>query len=83
MNWRHFRHWNKKLNKLKDFEKKIYKELDMEDKILLIHGTDEALEEIKGVLKTKNKDLGLKYVSISDKEEFEKRFDEVMNDKLE
>jgi hypothetical protein len=62
---------------------RIYKELDMEDKILLIHGTDEALEEIKGVLKTKNKDLGLKYVSISDKEEFEKRFDEVMNDKLE
>jgi len=27
--WRHFYRWNKKLKKLKEFEKKIYKELDI------------------------------------------------------
>ncbi len=80
MNWKHFKHWNRKLNKLKDFEKRIYTELDMEDKLLLIHGNDQDLEEIKVILTQQEKNLSIKYISISDKEEFEKRFNDLIND---
>lgn len=83
MNWRHFKRWSKKLNRLKEFEKQIYSELEMEDKLLLIHGNDEDLEEIKEILIQQKKDLSIKYLFISDKEEFEKRFDDVINNSVD
>ncbi len=38
MNWIHFINWNKKLKRLKDFEKQIYEELDLDTELLLIYG---------------------------------------------
>ncbi|MFX0085633.1 MAG: hypothetical protein ACFFAU_08160 [Candidatus Hodarchaeota archaeon] len=80
MNWRHFIRWNRKLNRLKDFEKQIYRELDMEDKLLVIRGSYEDLEELKQILLQQKKKLAVSYVSISDKEEFNKMFDEVIDE---
>jgi hypothetical protein len=83
MNWRHFKRWNKKLNKLKKFEKQVYSELDMEDKLLVISGNDEDLSKIENILIQQKRNLSLKYVSISDKEEFDKRFDKALTEKKE
>ena len=38
MNWIYFINWNKKLKRLKDFEKQIYEELDLDTELLLIYG---------------------------------------------
>lgn len=80
MNWRHFKRWSKKLNRLKELEKQIYLELDMEDKLLVIQGNNEDPDKIRTILTEQKENLSLKFVSISNREEFERRFNEVIND---
>ncbi|MHA1995276.1 MAG: hypothetical protein ACW97Z_12100 [Candidatus Hodarchaeales archaeon] len=74
LNWRHFYRWNKKLTKLKDFEREIYQELDLEDGLLLVYGDHLDLEEAKLLLLSKKLNLVMKHVRILDNEDFELRF---------
>ncbi|MHA2226123.1 MAG: hypothetical protein ACXAC8_13010 [Candidatus Hodarchaeales archaeon] len=79
-NWRHFLKWNKKLIKLKDFEKQIYQELDLDGKgILLVYGDLEDLEKAQDLLEEK-KEISVKYLQLEDKNQFESKLNELVGE---
>ncbi|MHA2246318.1 MAG: hypothetical protein ACXADY_15245 [Candidatus Hodarchaeales archaeon] len=53
MNWRHFLRWNKKSTKLKDYEKQIYRELDLDNGILIVYGDSSELDEVSTLITRK------------------------------
>lgn len=56
---------------MKDFEKQIYDELDLNSKLLVVYGDQQDLEEAKEILIRQKQKFTMKSVHILDKEEFE------------
>ncbi|MFW9906080.1 MAG: hypothetical protein ACFFFH_17285 [Candidatus Thorarchaeota archaeon] len=83
MNWRHFIRWNKKLAKLKNLERQIYKELELESELLLIYGDEQDLKEVKQLLDSQKQKFRFKSATILDNEEFKQRFRDIIKDSEE
>lgn len=75
MNWRHFIRWNKKLTKLKDLERQIYKELDFDNGILIVYGDSSELDEVSTLITRK----GLKSRTVPAEiiDDFERKIDKL------
>ena len=76
MNWRHFLRWNKKLTKLKDYEKQIYRELDLDNGILIVYGDSSELDEVSTLITRK----GLKSRTVPAEiiDDFERKIDNLV-----
>jgi hypothetical protein len=80
INWRHFIRWNKKLTKLKDLERQIYKELDLDSELLLVYGDQQDLEEVKQLIHSQEQKFTIKSAHILDNEEFKQRFHDIIKE---
>ena len=69
--------------KLKDLERQIYHELDLDDGLLLVYGDQEDLKTTRDLLLSQKQDFKMKFFAVEDKEKFEEKFREILKEEEE